>query len=153
VRIQVKKSSGGDITSCILQLYLSKYEKIFWTNTSWQRNPCYISYNRQGFKLYLDDCLHLFLKGVSKSVDSKKKVVTFPFAPTTVSSDISCPDGIDHVDSLGFLQILGNCWVLVTFITLSLHTKITFQGHFSLRKLLTPSITNRISSKNEETVM
>jgi len=56
------------------------------------------------------------------------KVVTFPFAPTAVSSDISHPDGIDDTDCLGALQKLGYSWVLVTFTTLSQYAEELFKG-------------------------
>jgi len=39
----MKKSDGAHIKSCIPYLNLSKHGRIFWTNTSWQRNPCYVS--------------------------------------------------------------------------------------------------------------
>jgi len=83
------------------------------------------------------------------------KVVTFPFASMTISSDVSYSDGIDHTDSLCVFQKLGNCWVLVTFTTLSLCAEKIFKG--ILTKFLTKTTTDSLNikqiwTKNEDTV-
>lgn len=60
------------------------------------------------------------------------------------------------MNSLGILEKLGNCWILITFTSLPLYPKKLFEGilaEFFTQKTTDPSILNiyGISSKKEET--